>query len=146
MRLNVSRPVDGEWRLEDAEDQGWMVMGPSMKQYSQIERSPYAKAQIDELNKRMAQLSQYIAAVNTDLQALRKQDPAIESDVDNIGSVVNDVQSRYDQIQSTIASPPAKDLGPAVYNQAVLIVDDMKQVEKLEHQLADKLLGGNSVF
>lgn len=132
--------------VQDAEDQGWMVMGPSMKQYSQIERSPYAKAQVDELNKRMAQLSQYITAVNNDLQALRKQDPAIESDLDNIGSVVSDVQSRYDQIQSTIASPPAKDLGPAVYNQAALIVDDMKQVEKLEHQLADKLLGGNSVF
>ena len=132
--------------VEDAEDQGWMVMGPSMKQYSQIERSPYAKAQIDELTKRLSQMNEYITAVDADLQSLRKQDPAIESDVDGIGSVVNDVKSRYEQIQNTLAQPPAKDLGPVVYNQAQQISEDMKQVEKLEHQLADKLLGGNSIF
>lgn len=132
--------------VEDAEDQGWMVMGPSMKQYSQIERSPYSKVQMDEMNKRMTQLSEYITAVTADLTTLRAQDPAIVSDVDGISTVIDDVKNRYQQMQSTLQSPPAKDLGPVLYAIAQSISDDMKQVEKLEHQLADKLLGSNSVF
>lgn len=132
--------------VEDAEDQGWMVMGPSMKQYSQIERSPYAKAQVVELNKRLSQLSEYITAVNSDLQSLKSKDPSIASDVDDIGAVVSDVASRYEQIQGTLKAPPAKDLGSVIYDQAQAMVADMKQVEKLEHQLADKLLGSSSVF
>ncbi len=132
--------------VQNAEDQGWMVMGPSMKQYSQIERSPYAKAQMSELNKRMNQLSEYITAVNSDLQSLRKQDPSIAADVDGISAMVNDVQSRYQQIQNMITTPPTNDLGPLIYNQAQSMVDDMKQVDKAEHQLADKLVGNNSIF
>lgn len=132
--------------VENAEDQGWMVMGPSMKQYSQIDRSPYAKAQVTELNKRLSQLSEYITAVNSDLQSLKDKDPSIVTDVDGIAAVVDDVSSRYQQIQDTLAKPPAKDLGSVIYDQAQAMTDDMKQVEKLEHELADKLLGGNSIF
>lgn len=135
--------------VSDAQVQGWLVMGPTSKDYARIEHSPYIDMKMNDVKKRMDQLDEYIKAVQNNMQQLQvpaQKVPAAEQAMNDLSGLVSDVNNRYQTLKQAVATGDLIGQRKTIAEQAQAISKDMQQASNAENKLAEKMLGSNSVL
>ncbi len=135
--------------VSDAQNQGWLVMGPQAKDYARIEHSPYIDMKMNDVKKRMVQMDEYIKAVQNNMQQLQapaQKVPAAGEALGDLNGLVSDVNSRYQTLKQAVATGDLIGQRKIIAEQAQGICKDMQQAGNAENKLAEKILGSNSVL
>ncbi len=133
----------------DAQLQGWLVMGPTAKQYRDITRQPYENIPTKLLNERMSDLASYIKALQNDVQNFKTpsdKQATVTPMLAQLNDLATDANTRYNNLKTIMSASHNTQQVNEAGEQSEAIQKDMEQADKIEHDISNALAGDSSII
>jgi len=141
---NVSRLAPLPGVMYDATILGWSNF---KRIQGKLKDQPFLPADVSLVNKRLAQIGEYIDSANKNLKELKlpgNAPPAVAGSVNDLSSLLADINTRYSSLKSQVSGNSVNQVG--MIEECQGITKDLQQIEKVHTQVVHGIVDNNAIL